>query len=112
MRDTMSSDMHHDVLIDHACVTGTVRALGSVVVAREACCVASRIDAGRVVVAGGMKGSVRATNDVRLQAGACFTGDCAADTLVVDEGAIIEGGFFEIGRTRLRNRSQRPDPAR
>lgn len=107
MRDTMKSDTHHDVLIDHACVTGAVRARGSVVVAREACCVASSVDAGRVVVAGGMKGSVRATHEVRLQAGACFTGDCAADSLVVDEGAIIEGGFFEIGRARLRDRPQR-----
>lgn len=97
--------MHHDVLIDHACVTGAVQANGAVVVARDGCCVASNIDAGRVVVAGGMKGSVRARQDVRLQAGSCFSGDCAADKLIVDEGAIIEGGFFEIGRARLQSRA-------
>ncbi|MGP1347624.1 MAG: polymer-forming cytoskeletal protein [Phycisphaerales bacterium] len=99
--------MHHDVLIDHACVTGAVKARGSVVVARDGCCVASTIDASSVRVAGGVKGAVSATRDVRIEAGACFAGDCSADSLVVDEGAVIEGGFFEIGRARLRSSSPR-----
>jgi cytoskeletal protein CcmA (bactofilin family) len=97
--------MHHDVLIDHACVTGAVKARGAVVVARDGCCVAANIDANRVVVAGGMKGHVKARNEVRLHAGACFSGDCVADKLIVDEGAVIEGGFFEIGRARLQQRA-------
>lgn len=100
--ETETHDGTMDLVVRAAVVGHTLTTDGRLVVPRDGCCVASRIEAaGGVDIRGGFKGEVVSRGRVYLHKGACWNGGCDADTLVVEEGAVIDGGFFVIGRDRL-----------
>lgn len=71
---------------------------GTIVVERRARVVTRAVAAGASVeVHGELAARVSCAGRVLVARGARLKGDCKAGTIRVEAGAIIEGGFFEIG---------------
>jgi cytoskeletal protein CcmA (bactofilin family) len=71
---------------------------GKVTVERKAKAVTRSVEAcDGVDVLGILEAKVHSHGAVYVAAGARMKGDCEAQSLVVERGAVIEGGFFRIG---------------
>ena len=71
---------------------------GKVTVEKKAKAITRSVEACEgVEILGILEAKVTSHGPVYLAAGARMKGDCEAQSLVVEPGAVIEGGFFRIG---------------
>lgn len=87
---------------------------GTVQVRRKARLVASTVEAGAgVQVLGSLAGNVTTAGPMHIGPYGRFKGDCKAAALIVDYGARIDGGYFEIaGAAPASGDVSSDDPAR
>ena len=96
------------VIGDGASIEGTVRSDRSIrvrgavqgeieskqrVVVEESAKVAARIIAEQVTVLGEVNGSIECSGRLEIASGAHVTGEVSATTLVIQEGAVVEGNL-------------------
>lgn len=87
-----------DITIERGCSLSSVETCGRLRIGRRATLLAKSIVAvGGVTVEGRLEGSVTCRGTVRIGKRARWKGDCAAGALVVEPGALIEGGRFRVG---------------
>jgi hypothetical protein len=90
--------MLDDLLVRDSGYSGRLITCGRVRVERQARAVTRTVCASEAVeVLGTLEASVTSHGTVYVASGARMKGDCRADALVVDRGAVIDGGFFRIG---------------
>lgn len=91
-----------DVVVSHAQWNGAIQTDGCVHIARGAQYRASSLHVTEHLHVEGKveSNSVACGGTAYFAATAHWKGDCRAATLIVEEGAIIEGGYFEIGASR------------
>jgi cytoskeletal protein CcmA (bactofilin family) len=83
---------------DAGSYTGRLVTCGSVTIHSRARTVTRSVEAGRGVhIEGVLEAKVCSGGTIKISPGARVKGDCEARSLVVEAGAIIEGGFFRIG---------------
>lgn len=81
-------------------MSGRLYTCGKVTIHKKARAVTRQVEAGGgVEVDGVLEAKVNSGGTVVVGAKARVKGDCSAPSLVVEEGAVIEGGFFRIGGT-------------
>lgn len=86
-----------DVVIKRGAMLSRVETCGRIVVARKASLNAQRIVAGEgILVEGRCDADAVSGGTVRLARRARWKGDCAAPAIVVEPGALIEGGRFSV----------------
>jgi cytoskeletal protein CcmA (bactofilin family) len=105
---TLDGDGDETVVGDGASIEGTVRSDRSIrvrgsiqgeieskqrVVVEESARVAARIVAEQVTVLGEVNGSIECTGRVEIASSARVTGEVSASTLVIQEGAVVEGNL-------------------
>ncbi len=83
---------------DAGSYTGRLVTCGTVTIHSRARTVTRSVEAGKGVhIEGVLEAKVCSGGTVTISPGARVKGDCEARSLVVEAGAIIEGGFFRIG---------------
>lgn len=86
-----------DIVVKGQHQSRRVETCGIVFVEKKSQLAASDIFGGEAVeVLGELRGNVRTAGHVVIGRKARWTGDCEAPTLVVEPGAVIDGGFFRI----------------
>ncbi|MCX5689695.1 MAG: polymer-forming cytoskeletal protein [Planctomycetota bacterium] len=83
---------------DAGSYTGRLVTCGTVTIHSRARTVTRSVEAGKGVhIEGVLEAKVCSGGTITISPGARVKGDCEARSLVVEAGAIIEGGFFRIG---------------
>lgn len=91
--------VHDDMIIEVAPMwSGPIETCGRVVIGPSARLSTRHVSASESVdVEGDLTARVTCRGLVCLGGNSIFKGDCTAATLEVERGAIIKGGFFQIG---------------
>lgn len=90
---------------------GKLVTCGKVTIGEKARTITKTVEAGHAVeIAGFLDAKVSCGGTVHIGPNARVKGDCEARTLVIEEGALIDGGFFRIGPD-AKVQSQPPLPA-
>lgn len=85
---------------DSGSYTGRLVTCGTVTIHSRARTVTRAVEAGKGVhIEGVLEAKVCSGGTISIAPGARVKGDCEARSLVVEAGAIIEGGFFRIGES-------------
>lgn len=83
---------------DAGSYTGRLVTCGTVTIHSKARTVTRTVEAGKGVnVAGVLEAKICSGGTIKIAPGGRIKGDCQARSLIVEEGAVIEGGFFRIG---------------
>lgn len=91
-----------DVVVKGMHASRRVETCGIVFVEKKSQLSAGDVFGGEAVeVLGELKGNVRTAGHVVIGRKAKWSGDCEAPLLVVEAGAVIEGGFFRINAGRV-----------
>jgi cytoskeletal protein CcmA (bactofilin family) len=88
-------------------VEGSVRSRSELVVG-EGGVVEGEIEVARCVVGGEVRGTIRATEQVLLHAGAKVWADIHAPALVMEDGAFLEGGVMMDSQDVKKNTNKAP----
>lgn len=87
-----------DLTVRDAGWNGKLSTCGRVLVQRKGRAIARSVEAGDGVdVEGTLEAKIASQGTVRIGKTGRLKGDCVAQSLVVEAGAVIEGGFFRIG---------------
>jgi len=99
-----------DIIIKGQHASRRVETCGIVFVEKKSQLAAADVFGGEAVeVLGELKGNVRTAGHVVIGRKAKWTGDCEAPLLVVEAGAVIDGGFFRINADRLNDEDRFSD---
>lgn len=102
-----------DLAVRDAGWNGKLSTCGVVKVERRGRAIARSVEAGGgLVIEGQLEAKVSSGGPVRIGPGGTLKGDCDATSLVVQPGAVIEGGFFRIGPSAAAPISPPPAPPR
>jgi hypothetical protein len=88
-----------DLRVRDAGWSGRLSTCGKVTIDKRARAVTRQVVAGQgVEVTGTLEANIESHGPVVVGESAHLKGDCSAPTLVVREGAVIESGYYRIGR--------------
>jgi hypothetical protein len=88
-----------DLAVKDAGWNGRLSTCGQVKVERKGRAIARSVECGEgLTIDGTLEAKINSGGPVTLSPGGKLKGDCDATSLVVPNGAIIEGGFFRIGK--------------
>ncbi len=88
-------------------IEGTVRSSSELVVG-EGGVVEGELEVGRCVIGGEVRGSIRATDLVQLHATARVWADISAPSLVMEDGAFLEGSVSMDSKSVKKNTTKAP----
>lgn len=86
-----------DIIVQKGFTGAKAQTCGTVQVRRKARLLASAVEASAgVQVLGALEGNVVTAGPMHIGPYGRFKGNCKAHSLIVDQGARIDGGYFEI----------------
>jgi hypothetical protein len=90
-----------DVCLRTGVCAAAIRAVGRVMIERAArFCGRHMVATAGLIVDGSIESEAWCGGTVRLGPAARWKGSCRAPALIVEEGAVIEGGYFAVGPAR------------
>lgn len=99
-----------DIIVQKGFSGAKAQTCGTVQVRRKARLMASAVEASAgVQVLGALEGNVVTAGPMHIGPYGKFKGNCKAQTLIVDYGARIEGGYFEISGAAAQNDNATPE---